>query len=545
MSYDLFSLKSGPLSQDFNQFYAVTGLRLLSLLLCVPIVTSTAQYNWTFDNRFTEPVVGYHVRGDGLHVAVTGEITKFWIHTNLSKADTEIVAWFYGPSMFSGIVSSLSSPFEVSYLPLDSGLYEVHLLEIRDRGNYSIKYLEGSPFSLKVTGSAQFPSKFCHDFSLHYELDKQLYDKSGLLQKRFGGRWLRCKDLPSHIREAGCTSEGWVWIPQSCYYKILPIGSYQSLMHLQKPLWVMIFGSSTIRAQFFFWLMQVLPQVNLQGLPESSLWKCWGYMDVRIGSLRVSYKDMRIWSSLPSYVEPHPLEPSYTEHISSFFKDIIEGKAAKEFGGNAMFLLIEIHTHVDPLNILSRLPLDKFKGYILFTIAKADRGISAVSKLGIRTSEVILDTLRSYVESNASHLAGRIGFVDSLFMSYPYIQQMERVNLNRYARHQHRWCGNRVCSVPDEMLLAMVYQNIDRVLMKLDVGRKLGYQGIENINSYEECEKCPPSLFPATFDPTMNEVVCRRVSMNKSRSSYVNAEVAAQEKKLISDLAMLEQRIRD
>lgn len=76
MSYDLFSLKSGPLSQDFNQFYAVTGLRLLSLLLCVPIVTSTAQYNWTFDNRFTEPVVGYHVRGDGLHVAVTGEITK-------------------------------------------------------------------------------------------------------------------------------------------------------------------------------------------------------------------------------------------------------------------------------------------------------------------------------------------------------------------------------------------------------------------------------------------------------------------------------------
>lgn len=102
------------------------------------------------------------------------------------------------------------------------------------------------------------------------------------------GTWLSSNVASPHH---GVLRNGWVFQPKTCVYDTF---SYDDLLQLAalegEPTWLAVIGGSVQRGVFLMLVDMVLAQGQKNRMYDSPIGKCWGYADVRIGNLRLTYQ---------------------------------------------------------------------------------------------------------------------------------------------------------------------------------------------------------------------------------------------------------------
>lgn len=91
-------------------------------------------------------------------------------------------------------------------------------------------------------------------------------------------------------REHGVLRDGWVFQPRNCAYEAF---SHEDLMLLagrDEPTWIVALGNSILRGVFLTLVDMALVEGQKDEFSTSVLFKCWGFSDVRIGNLRLTYQ---------------------------------------------------------------------------------------------------------------------------------------------------------------------------------------------------------------------------------------------------------------
>ena len=234
----------------------------------------------------------------------------------------DIYVTLTGPSHFSAdVVYVGQGRYLATYEPLDAGKYELRV-EIFRRSlpkqlNYEYDYwqpLGASPYTILVHpvessgGADTVPSKIlvhpgeCHD------VDERI------------GRWVRCQDIGEP-----CIRSGWIWLPRDCHYRHF---SREDLVQIPEPTWIVFVGTSVQRGTFLAGVDYILGE-RAANLSTSTMWKCWGYMEFRIGNLRLAYLDHRNQCmTFNSGSSPHEsCQPDYHTNTERMFRKLANDPA--------------------------------------------------------------------------------------------------------------------------------------------------------------------------------------------------------------------------
>lgn len=140
--------------------------------------------------------------------------------------------------------------------------------------------IAGSPFSLTIAGA---PTLVVDELPLCGT------DKGEGVDESFWrpGVWLSSRlASPTH----GVMRNGWVFQPRRCVYDTFTNQDLLLLASLQEETWILVLGGSVKRGVFLTLVDMVLAQGQKDDLKRSVLQKCWGYANVRVGNLRLTYQ---------------------------------------------------------------------------------------------------------------------------------------------------------------------------------------------------------------------------------------------------------------
>lgn len=176
---------------------------------------------------------------------------------------------------------TLTATYEILF-PGDYLIYvDVVQLSNRDEGTPILH----SPFPLTVTGEPK--------------LDVNALPVCGSTEEDISdsfwrpGTWVS-SNVASSVH--GVTRYGWVFQPRTC---VMDTFSYDDLMYLassEQPTWLLVLGSSIHRGVFLTLVDMILAEGQKDKLGQSVIQKCWGYAEVRVGNLRVTYQVRVPWS---------------------------------------------------------------------------------------------------------------------------------------------------------------------------------------------------------------------------------------------------------
>lgn len=146
-----------------------------------------------------------------------------------AREQVEVYVWAYGPALrYASNVLVGECNFRVPLLLFDQGVYEV-FVEVLARGTER-KYLfwlplVGSPFSTRVKAKPAVVDESPmprQQIDIHTkscgaaQLSVPSRQCSGLSIKP--GRWLRCAHMDTQFPDSACTTQGWTFVPEDCYY---------------------------------------------------------------------------------------------------------------------------------------------------------------------------------------------------------------------------------------------------------------------------------------------------------------------------------------
>ncbi|CAN0195068.1 unnamed protein product, partial [Hapterophycus canaliculatus] len=102
------------------------------------------------------------------------------------------------------------------------------------------------------------------------------------------GTWLSSNVAsPAH----GVLRDGWVFQPKTCVYDTFSYDDLMLLSALQdEPTWILILGGSVQRGVFLSLVDMVLARGQKDDMGGSVVQKCWGYADLHVGNIRVTYQ---------------------------------------------------------------------------------------------------------------------------------------------------------------------------------------------------------------------------------------------------------------
>jgi len=144
--------------------------------------------------------------------------------------------------------------------------------------------IAGSPFSLTVKGSA--PTLDVNSLPV---CDSSQDTRDGIEDTFWRtGTWISSNIAsPAH----GVARDGWVFQPKHCVFDTF---SYDDIMLLaslkEEPTWLLVLGDSVHRGLFLSLVDMVLVKGQKRKIYSSAVQKCWGYADLRIGNLRLTYQ---------------------------------------------------------------------------------------------------------------------------------------------------------------------------------------------------------------------------------------------------------------
>ncbi|CAM9817705.1 unnamed protein product [Ectocarpus fasciculatus] len=264
----------------------------------------------------------HRAHGPGLHSASTGTPASFTIrlrgggcggegegHThanqNASAEDSLpramddkhfVYVWIASADhvFHAAVVNNGDGTLTVTYESPYPGDYLVHIedvctdMNVVGRGNKHprerAKAIKNSPFKLTISGEVAV------DVDGLPLCDAEEEDEEDTFWRM--GSW-----ISSNLASAqhGVLRDGWVFQPKNCVHDTF---SYDDLMLLAKdvkePTWLLILGTSVQRGVFLTLVDMVLAQGQKSDFATSSIQKCWGFAEIRVGNLRLTYQDLRL-----------------------------------------------------------------------------------------------------------------------------------------------------------------------------------------------------------------------------------------------------------
>ncbi|CAM9152539.1 unnamed protein product [Ectocarpus fasciculatus] len=245
--------------------------------------------------------------GDGLHQATVGIPASFtiqlvgdetgdggslpdwepnssfrFIYVWISSMDQILIAEVVGDGSNNGtLTATYKSDFPGDYL--------VYVEEVQPSEQGEGLPIIGSPFSLTINGD--FPTLDVNSLPVCDSQDHGSKDIADAFWRP--GTW-----LSSNVASAahGVMRNGWVFQPKSC---VIDTFSYEDLMLLAsldgQGTWLLVLGGSVQRGVFLTLVDMVLGAGQKDDFKTSTIEKCWGYADIRLGNLRLTYQDMRLY----------------------------------------------------------------------------------------------------------------------------------------------------------------------------------------------------------------------------------------------------------
>lgn len=139
--------------------------------------------------------------------------------------------------------------------------------------------IKGSPFALTIVGDPALDIDALPTCSAEDESVAEGFWKPGT--------W-----VSSNIASAkhGVTRDGWVFQPKTCVHDTFSYDELMLLASLNEPTWLLVLGGSVQRGVFLTLVDMILAQGQKDDMYTSAIQKCWGYADVAVGNLRVTYQ---------------------------------------------------------------------------------------------------------------------------------------------------------------------------------------------------------------------------------------------------------------
>lgn len=193
------------------------------------------------------------------------------------------------------LTASYECPFPGDYL------VHVEDVDLKAKGEDSSKLgrgrpITGSPFSLTVSGEPSIrvdDLPVCGDTTATSARNKHGEEEEGEAGEDAAsafwrtGSWVS-SNLASEAH--GVLRDGWVFQPKACAYETFTYDDLMLLAGLEEPTWFLALGNSILRGVFLTLVDMALAKGQKDNFSSSVLRKCWGFVDVRIGSLRITYQ---------------------------------------------------------------------------------------------------------------------------------------------------------------------------------------------------------------------------------------------------------------
>ncbi len=236
--------------------------------------------------------------GRGLHVAQTGIPASFEI--GLVEEDGSPQGWEGSSDRFMYVwiasedqiliaevkrTDGRNDTLTATYMSDFPGDYLVYVEEVVVENHDEGRPIQNSPFNLTISGEPTLDVSSLPVCGTDEEED---------IERSFWrpGTW-----LSSNIASLahGVTRTGWVFQPKSCVYDAFFREDLLKLADLEEETWLLIMGNSVFRGVYLTLADMALGQGQKDSMYDSALEKCWGYADLRIGNLRVTYQVRRCW----------------------------------------------------------------------------------------------------------------------------------------------------------------------------------------------------------------------------------------------------------
>ncbi|CAM9980454.1 unnamed protein product, partial [Hapterophycus canaliculatus] len=178
-----------------------------------------------------------------------------------------------------------------TYMSDFPGEYLVYVEEVLLSEHGEGRPIVGSPFSLTITtddsdGSA--PTAPTLDVESLPVCGSQNDTRNDIADTFWRpGTWLSA-NVASHLH--GVTRNGWVFQPKTCIFNTFSYDDLMLLASSEEPTWVLVLGGSVQRGLFLTLVDMVLAQGQKENMGTSTVQKCWGYADIRVGNLRLTYQ---------------------------------------------------------------------------------------------------------------------------------------------------------------------------------------------------------------------------------------------------------------
>lgn len=188
-------------------------------------------------------------------------------------------SYVLGQILIAEVVDNGDGTLTATYESSFPGEYLIHVEEVRLANNDEGRPIVDSPFALTVTGEP----------TLDIEALPLCGSTEESIEASFWrpGTWISSNlASPKH----GVLRSGWVFQPKSCVFDTF---LYEDLMHLAErtePMWLLVIGNSVQRGIFLTLVDMVLGEGQKDDLDTSIIQKCWGYADVQVGNLRVTFQ---------------------------------------------------------------------------------------------------------------------------------------------------------------------------------------------------------------------------------------------------------------
>lgn len=230
--------------------------------------------------------------GEGLYVATVGLPASFTIHLAGEEgapppgewnADGHhfIYVWIANADQIfiAEVVDNEDGTLTATYETSFPGQYSVHIEEVVLSNHDEGLPLVGSPFALTVSGDSALDVDSLPVCGTEQEDTESAFWRPGT--------W-----VSSNIASAehGVARDGWVFQPKSCVYDMFSYEDLMLLAGLEEPTWLLVLGGSVQRGIFLTLVDMVLAQGQKDYMDTSILAKCWGYADIRVGNLRLTYQ---------------------------------------------------------------------------------------------------------------------------------------------------------------------------------------------------------------------------------------------------------------
>lgn len=177
------------------------------------------------------------------------------------------------------VVNNRDGTLNATYESVFPGEYLVYVEAVVIENHDEGMPVEGSPFSLTITG----------DPAINIDALPTCGAEGRDVADYF---WNTGPWVSSNVASAkhGVTRDGWVFQPKTCVHDTFSYDDLTLLASLSEPTWMLVLGGSVQRGIYLTLVDMILAQGQKDNFGTSAIQKCWGYADITVGSLRVTYQ---------------------------------------------------------------------------------------------------------------------------------------------------------------------------------------------------------------------------------------------------------------